>query len=39
MFELSERSLGKLEGVNNNLVLVVKEAIIDQGRLQGSSAE
>ena len=27
MFELSERSLGKLEGVNNNLVLVVKEAI------------
>ena len=27
MFELSERSLGKLEGVNDNLVLVVKEAI------------
>ena len=27
MFELSERSLSKLEGVNQNLVLVVKEAI------------
>ena len=43
MFELSERSLSKLEGVNNNLVLVVKEAItltkVDFGVICGMRTE
>ena len=43
MFELSSRSLGKLEGVNNDLVLVVKEAItltkVDFGVICGLRTE